>query len=109
MTPVAAPAAPEDVELQPRDWIALSLPGLIWGSSFYLIAEGLDAFSPYFVSWMRIGFGMSVILAFGGRGVTPDRADWRRLILLSVVWSEVDDPGAEERRLQQGHAGVLKP
>jgi len=89
MSAAAAPVAPEDVELGPTDWVRWSGPGLIWGSSFYLIAEGLDSFSPYLVTWMRIGFGMTVILAVGGRGAAVDRAGWHRIAVLSLVWMAV--------------------
>src|SRR5262245_11565864 len=51
-------ARPEDRALAPKDWAALAMPGLIWGSSFYLIAEGLDSFEPFVVTWMRILFGL---------------------------------------------------
>ena len=109
MTISAPTIAPEDVALQPRDWLTLALPGLIWGSSFYLIAEGLDAFSPYLVSWLRIGFGMSVILAFGGRGGEPSRHDWGRLALLSVVWMAVPLSlfALAEQRVSSSVTGML--
>jgi drug/metabolite transporter (DMT)-like permease len=101
--------APEDVVLQPRDWVALALPGLIWGSSFFLIAEGLDAFSPYLVSWLRIGFGMSVILAFGGRSGEPTQHDWWRIGLLSVVWMAVPLTlfALAEQRVSSSVTGML--
>ena len=63
MTAISTVVAPEDVELRPSDWATLALPGLIWGSSFFLIAEGLDAFSPYLLTWVRVAFGLSVLLA----------------------------------------------
>ena len=78
--------APEDVQLQPRDWVALSLPGLIWGSSFFLIAEGLDAFSPFLVTWLRIVFGCLVLSTVpAARAVVP-RSAWPRIATLGVVW-----------------------
>ena len=76
--------APEDVVLGLLDWVRWASPGLIWGSSFYLIAEGLETFSPYLVSWLRIGFGMCVLLAFGGARGTVDRAGSVRIVALSV-------------------------
>lgn len=80
------PTAPEDVALQPRDWLALSLPGLIWGSSFFLIAVGLDAFSPYLVTWLRIVFGCAALsLVRSAREPVP-RAAWPRIVFLGVVW-----------------------
>ena len=80
------PVAPEDIPLQPKDWVALALPGLIWGSSFYLIAEGLDAFSPYLVTWMRIGFGLSVLLAVPAARKPIPAGSWPRFVVLGIVW-----------------------
>lgn len=78
--------APEDRQLQPQDWVALSLPGLIWGSSFFLIAEGLDAFSPFLVTWLRIVFGCLALSAVpAARRRIPGSA-WPRIATLGVVW-----------------------
>lgn len=81
--------APEDVELEARDWLSLSLPGLIWGSSFFLIAEGLDAFSPYLVTWLRIGFGLGVLLLVPAARTPIPRAALPRIAVLGVVWMAV--------------------
>lgn len=81
--------APEDVVLEPRDWLSLSLPGLIWGSSFFLIAEGLDSFSPYLVTWLRIGFGLAALLLVpAARTPVPSEA-MPRVVALGVVWMAV--------------------
>ncbi|MFW2332628.1 DMT family transporter [Ilumatobacter sp.] len=84
-TSVAA-TAPEDVELQARDWVALALPGLIWGSSFFLIAEGLDAFSPYLVTWLRIVFGCAALMLVPAARVPVPRAAWSRIVVLGIIW-----------------------
>jgi drug/metabolite transporter (DMT)-like permease len=92
--------APDDVPLHPPDWLALALPGLIWGSSFFLIAEGLDAFSPFLVTWLRLVFGFMVIAAVPVTRRTVPRATWPRLATLGVVWMAVPlslFPFAEER------------
>jgi drug/metabolite transporter (DMT)-like permease len=39
------------------DWATLALPGLVWGTSFYFIAEGLQAFPAALITPMRVGFG----------------------------------------------------
>jgi drug/metabolite transporter (DMT)-like permease len=78
--------APEDVELHTRDWLALALPGLIWGSSFFLIAEGLDAFSPYLVTWLRIVFGCSALVMVPAARVSVPRDAWPRIVVLGIVW-----------------------
>lgn len=78
-----------DHVMGPADWLALALPGVMWGSSFYFIAEGLDAFEPGLITPLRILFGF-VTLAFfpASRSpiVGPDR--WR-VALLGVVWLAV--------------------
>ncbi len=96
----AAILAPEHVELRPRDWLTLALPGLIWGSSFYLIAEGLDTFSPYLITWLRIGFGLCVIASIPATRRPIPPASWSRIALLAVVWMTVPlslFPLAEQR------------
>ncbi len=78
----------------------LSLPGLIWGSSFYLIAEGLDAFSPYLITWLRIGFGMCVIASVPAARKPIPPGSWPRIAVLAVVWMSVPlslFPLAEQR------------
>ena len=50
--------------MQPADWVRLALPGVIWGSSFYFIAEGLDSFEPALITPLRVLFGLATLLAF---------------------------------------------
>jgi drug/metabolite transporter (DMT)-like permease len=91
---------PEDRPLHAADWAALALPGLIWGSSFFLIAEGLDSFEPFLVTWMRLLFGFAVIAATPTARTTVGRSVWPRLAVLGVVWMAVPlslFPFAEER------------
>jgi drug/metabolite transporter (DMT)-like permease len=88
-TDTAAEVAPEDVELRAKDWLALAIPGLIWGSSFFLIAEGLDAFSPYLVTWMRVGFGLSVLAAVPSARRPVSRRSWPMIATLGLVWMAV--------------------
>jgi drug/metabolite transporter (DMT)-like permease len=99
--PAVGPApAPEDIALAPQGWVLLALPGLIWGSSFYLIAEGLDAFSPYLITWLRIGFGMCVIVSFPASRRPIPGASWSPIAVLAVVWMAVPlslFPLAEQR------------
>ena len=110
MTPRAEPFAaslaaprvtrPEDRSLAPRDWAALAMPGLIWGSSFYLIAEGLDSFEPFVVTWMRILFGFLVVVSMPATRQPVPRASWPTLVLLGVIWLALPlslFPLAEER------------
>jgi drug/metabolite transporter (DMT)-like permease len=97
---IETPVRPEDVHLQPADWLTLSIPGLIWGASFYLIAEGLDGFSPYLLTWLRIAFGSIVLWSLPATRRAVPRSDLPRLGLLGVVWMAVPltlFPLAEER------------
>jgi drug/metabolite transporter (DMT)-like permease len=83
------------------DWLRLAGPGLVWGSSFYFIAEGLEAFPAATITPMRIGFGFITLAVLpGARRATIPRADLRRIAVLAVVWMAVPlsmFPFAEER------------
>jgi drug/metabolite transporter (DMT)-like permease len=98
--PAAPDVRPEDRPLHLRDWAALGVPGLIWGSSFYLIAEGLDAFEPFLVTWLRLLFGFVVIVAMPVTRQPVTSGVWPRLAVLGVVWMAVPlslFPLAEQR------------
>jgi drug/metabolite transporter (DMT)-like permease len=101
--------APEDVELAGRDWVALALPGLIWGSSFYLIAEGLESFSPYLVTWLRIGIGMCVILSVPATRRSIPSSSYKRIVVLGVVWMAVPLSlfALAEQRVSSSVTGML--
>jgi drug/metabolite transporter (DMT)-like permease len=99
-TPAPPALSPETHRLTVRDWVTLALPGLIWGSSFYLIAEGLDSFEPFLVTWLRIVFGFVVVAATPAARRSVPRSSWPRLGVLAVVWIAVPIslfPLAEER------------
>jgi drug/metabolite transporter (DMT)-like permease len=70
----------------PLDWaLFLGISG-IWGSSFLLIAIGLDAFEPGLITWLRVGLG-ALVLALVPRARRPiDAEDRPRLLALSVLW-----------------------
>lgn len=68
------------------DWTLLIVPGLIWGSSFLLIAEGLEALAPDGVTFLRMVIGfvtLSLVPAARGPVLKSDRAG---ILLLGVVW-----------------------
>lgn len=70
----------------PLDWTLFLAVSGIWGSSFLLIAIGLDAFEPGLVTWIRVGLG-AVVLALVPRARRPIApADRPRLVALSVLW-----------------------
>ena len=84
--PTTGATSPDDVVLRPVDWALLAVPGLVWGSSFYLIAVGLESFHPAFIGWVRIAIGFSV-LSLVPRARTRLPADPRpTTALLSVTW-----------------------
>ena len=68
------------------DWVLFLVVGTIWGSSFLLMAIGLEAFHPGLVTWLRILFGASALWLIPGVRATIDRADRGRLLLLSITW-----------------------
>ncbi len=104
-----AAIAPEDVELGPKDWLAIAIPGLIWGSSFFLIAEGLDSFSPYLVTWMRIAIGLSVLAAVPAARRPVPRDAWPMIATLGLVWMAVPLTlfSLAEQRVSSSVTGML--
>ena len=87
--------------MSPLDWFLLAIPGLVWGTSFYFIAEGLEAFPAALITPMRVGFGFATLSLFpSARRVKIDRADMRRVLLLGLIWMALPlsiFPFAEER------------
>jgi drug/metabolite transporter (DMT)-like permease len=71
------------------DWGLFVALGVIWGSSFLLIAIGLDDFHPGFITWARIGLGAAALALLPGARSRIDRADRARVVVLSVVWVAV--------------------
>jgi drug/metabolite transporter (DMT)-like permease len=68
------------------EWGLLAFIAGVWGSSFLLIAIGIDAFSPGLVTFLRILFGM-LGLAFVPAARTPiEREDWPRIWLVGFTW-----------------------
>jgi drug/metabolite transporter (DMT)-like permease len=73
----------------PVEWGLLTFIAGVWGSSFLLIAIGLDAFSPGVVTFLRILFGM-LGLAFVPAARTPiEREDWPRIVLVGATWMAI--------------------
>jgi drug/metabolite transporter (DMT)-like permease len=68
------------------DWLILILPGVIWGASFFFIAEGLRVMGPNGITFVRIliGFSTLALLPAARHAVVPsDRAG---IALLGVLW-----------------------
>ncbi len=84
-----APAATHP-RMSPLDWVRLALPGLVWGTSFYFIAEGLKSFPAAMITPMRVGFGALTLGLFpAARRARIDRADLPRVLLLGVIWMAI--------------------
>jgi drug/metabolite transporter (DMT)-like permease len=61
----------------------------MWGSSFLLIAIGLEGFEPGLIALLRLVFG-AVALALAPRARRPvDGEDLPRILVLGVVWMAV--------------------
>ncbi|NIA24612.1 MAG: EamA family transporter [Gammaproteobacteria bacterium] len=68
------------------DWGLLTGIALIWGSSFLLIAIGLEAFPPTVVTTLRLAVGAATLALFPASRRPVDRADFPRIVLLGVIW-----------------------
>jgi drug/metabolite transporter (DMT)-like permease len=68
------------------DWGRFLSLGLIWGSSFVLIAEGLDAFQPGLVTWLRIVAGASVLAVVPRGRAAVRREDRARFVAVALLW-----------------------
>lgn len=83
-----------------RDWAVLAVPGLIWGMSFYFIAEGLEMFPAMAITPARIGLGALALAPLRAARAPVPRSAWPGIALLAVVWMAVPltmFPLAEER------------
>jgi drug/metabolite transporter (DMT)-like permease len=70
----------------PVEWSLLAFIGVMWGSSFIFIAEGLEAFEPGLVTLLRIALGTATI-ALARRARRPiAREDWGRIAVLGLIW-----------------------
>ena len=78
--------AAEVATLQPLDWVLLVIPGLVWGSSFYFIAVGLNSFAPGLITPMRVLFGCLTLTFIPKSRVPVESAAWPKIALLGVVW-----------------------
>ncbi|MTH90549.1 MAG: EamA family transporter [Actinobacteria bacterium] len=75
-----------DYRMGRSDWLLLLMPGLIWGSSFFFIAEGLDAFQPALITPLRVLFGFLALVALPQSRKHIPRKDLPSIALLGVFW-----------------------
>ena len=71
------------------DWILLTIPGVIWGASFFLIAEGLEVFPPQLITPMRILFGFLALISFSASRQPVPKEARGRIALLGTLWMAV--------------------
>lgn len=57
---------------------------LVWGSSYFLIATGLESLTPGVVAWGRVLLGAAVLAMLPGARTKIDRADWPRVLVVAV-------------------------
>ena len=103
------PAALSAAELDNRqfgatDWLLFFGIALIWGSSFLLIAMGLDSLTAGMITFLRVGFGAITLwmvrvfrvasgkrpvsaVSFGGDPILA--GDWPRIVFVSIIWVAV--------------------
>ncbi|MBY5161180.1 DMT family transporter [Salsipaludibacter albus] len=91
------------------DWLLMAGLSLVWGSSFLLMAVGLESLHPGVVTWLRVVSGAAALLVVRRRRVTFEPDDQRRLVLLAVTWVVVPFtlfPIAEQH-VNSAVAGIL--
>ncbi|MBI4935653.1 MAG: DMT family transporter [Actinobacteria bacterium] len=88
MTTVAP--APTTTHMTTVDWARWAVPGLVWGTSFFFIAEGLEAFPAALITPMRVLFGFLTLACFpAARNGRIEKVDRRRVALLGVIWMAI--------------------
>jgi drug/metabolite transporter (DMT)-like permease len=70
----------------PMDWVRFGSLALIWGSSFVLIAIGLDAFEPGLVTWLRVLAGAAVLALWPAARTPVAHEDRARFVVVSLLW-----------------------
>jgi drug/metabolite transporter (DMT)-like permease len=71
------------------EWGLLVSVALIWGSSFLWIATGLDAFSPFLITFLRLALGAVALVAFPAARRRIDKPAWPQIVVLSLMWMAV--------------------
>jgi len=89
VTTSTGPPRAAEAALTSSDWVLLALPGVIWGSSFYFIAEALESFEPALIAPARLLLGFLTLLAFPAARTPVERRDLGAIALLGVLWMAV--------------------
>ena len=86
---LAGTTADNEGNFATQDWALFFGISLIWGASFLLMAESLEAFTPGIVTLGRAGFGaivMAIMRFFMRRGQRLEPQDRAPVALLGLVW-----------------------
>lgn len=68
------------------DLLLLLIPGTIWGTSYFFIAEALQAIEPNGVTFFRLLIGFATLAFFPATWKRVERRDWPAIALLGIVW-----------------------
>ncbi len=71
------------------EWALLVAVAAIWGSSFLLIAESLESFTPSFITAARFTVGFTTLAAFPAARRKIDRAAWPAIGAIALIWMAV--------------------
>lgn len=92
------------------EWGLLAFAGITWGASFLFIAEGLEAFTPAQIGFLRILFAfVTLSLVSKTRAIRVEKQDWPRVAVLGFCWMAFPFflfPLAEQR-VSSSLAGML--
>ena len=84
------PAPVASAHLTPAGWARWAVPGVVWGTSFFFIAEGLEAFPAATITPIRIGFGFLTLGMFRAARTTRIYGADRWLVhLLGLIWMAI--------------------
>lgn len=70
----------------PVEWGLMLATAMMWGSSFVVIAAGLETLHPTVITLGRVALGALAIALFPRARRTVDREDYPGLALIGMVW-----------------------
>ncbi|MEL7369917.1 MAG: DMT family transporter [Myxococcota bacterium] len=85
-TPLAPGLPADEDEFVVLDWGLFAGLACVWGSSFLLIARGLEAMPPGVVTFARVGLGALVLAVLPRSSVRFEAVDRNKMIAMSLLW-----------------------